>query len=67
MHRPGKIKKSPAPFIHAATKAMRHLLWEEYALFVAAYRAAAERLKAGDTAPPFPEGCFPPALPFVSG
>ena len=67
LHRPERIKKSPAPFVHAATKAMRQLLWEGYALFLAAYRSAAERLKAGDPAPPFPTGCFPPALPFVSG
>jgi hypothetical protein len=67
LHRPKRIKKSPAPFVHAATKAMRQLLWEAYALFVAAYRSAAERLKAGDPAPPFPAGCFPPAMPFVSG
>jgi REP element-mobilizing transposase RayT len=67
LHRPARIKKSPAPFVHAATKAMRQLLWEGYALFLAAYRSAAERLKAGDPAPPFPAGCFPPALPFVSG
>jgi hypothetical protein len=67
LHRPGKIKKSPAPFVHAATKAMRQFLWEGYALFVAAYRSAAERLKAGDPAPPFPVGCFPPASPFVGG
>jgi hypothetical protein len=67
LHRPDRIKKSPAPFVHAATKAMRQLLWEGYALFLAAYRSAAERLKAGDPAPPFPAGCFPPALPFVSG
>jgi hypothetical protein len=66
LHRPEKLKKSPAPFVHAATKAMRQLLWEGYALFLAAYRTAAERLKAGDTAPPFPAGCFPAALPFVS-
>ena len=67
LHRPARIKKSPAPLVHAATKAMRQLFWEGYALFVAAYRSAAERLKAGDAAPPFPAGCFPPALPFVSG
>ena len=67
LHRPGKIKKSPTPFIHAATKAMRQLLWGGYALFVAAYRSAAERLKAGDPAPPFFVGCFPPALPVVGG
>ena len=62
----GVLLSSPGT-LSAATKAMRQLLWEGYALFVAAYRAAAERLKAGDTAPPFPAGCFPPALPFVSG
>ena len=67
LHRPARIKKSPAPLVHAATKAMRQLFWEGYALFLAAYRSAAERLKAGDPAPPFPAGCFPPALPFVSG
>jgi hypothetical protein len=63
--RPKKLKKSPAPFVHAATKAMRRLLWEAYASFVAAYRDAAEKLRAGDPDPPFPTGCFPPALPFV--
>ena len=67
LHRPERIKKSPAPLLHAATKAVRQLFWEEYASFVAAYRSAAERLKAGDPAPPFPVGCFPPALPFVGG
>ena len=41
--RPKKLKKSPAPFVHAATKAMRRELWEAYAWFVAAYRDAAER------------------------
>lgn len=67
LRRPERIKKSPAPFVHAATQGMRQLLWEGYALFVAAYRSAAERLKAGDPAPPFPTGCFPPAMPFVYG
>ncbi|HSK77375.1 MAG TPA: transposase [Thermoanaerobaculia bacterium] len=63
--RPKKLKKSPAPFVHAATKAMRRELWEAYAWFVAAYRDAAEKLRAGDRDPPFPPGCFPPAMPFV--
>ena len=63
--RPKKLKKSPAPFVHAATKAMRRELWEVYAWFVAAYRDASEKLRAGDRDPPFPPGCFPPALPFV--
>jgi hypothetical protein len=64
-HRPKKLKKSPAPFVHAATKAMRRALWEAYATFVAAYRDAAEKLRAGDPDPPFPARCFPPAMPFV--
>ena len=63
--RPKKLKKSPSPFVHAATKAMRRELWVAYAWFVAAYRDAAEKLRAGDRDPPFPAGCFPPALPFV--
>jgi hypothetical protein len=65
--RPQKVKKSPAPLFHAATKAMRLFLYGLYAEFVQAYRAAAERLRAGDPAPGFPAGSFPPALPFVSG
>jgi REP element-mobilizing transposase RayT len=65
-HRPRKLKKSPAPFVHAATKAVRLALWEAYATFVAAYRDAAEKLRTGGPDPPqFPAGCFPPALPFV--
>jgi hypothetical protein len=32
---------------------------------VAAYREAAERLKQGETDVSFPEGSFPPRLPFV--
>jgi hypothetical protein len=66
-HRPKKLKKPPVPFVHAATKAIREERWEAYATFVAAYRDAAEKLRAGDPDPPhFPAGCFPPALPFVS-
>lgn len=64
---PERPKKSPAPFVHAATKAARLGFREAYALFVAAYREAAERLRKGDRTAPFPRGCFPPALPFVGG
>ena len=32
---------------------------------VADYRDAAKRLKRGETDVRFPEGCFPPRLPFV--
>ena len=65
--RPKRLKKSPAPLFHAASKAMRHYLWEGFAWFVVAYRTAAEKLQRGDPDPRFPMGSFPPAMPFVSG
>jgi REP element-mobilizing transposase RayT len=65
--RPERVKKSPAPLLHAASKAMRQVFYEGFALFVAAYRTAADKLKRGDPKPGFPLGCFPPALPFVGG
>ena len=62
---PNRSKKSPAPRFHAATKATREALKAAYCLFLAAFREAAERLKAGDRLARFPTGCFPPGLPFV--
>jgi hypothetical protein len=47
LRQPKKTKKSPAPAFHAASKAVRRELWNAYALFVAAYRDAAEKLRAG--------------------
>ena len=64
--RPTRSKKSPAPMFHAATKAVRKASWEAYALFVAAFREASERLRNGDRTARFPLGSFPPSLPFVS-
>jgi hypothetical protein len=43
--RPEKIKKSPAPFVHAATKATRQFFYGIYSELVAAYRTAAEKLR----------------------
>jgi hypothetical protein len=40
-------------------------LREMYGLFLAAFRDAAELLKAGDRSAKFPAGSFPPGLPFV--
>jgi hypothetical protein len=45
----------------------RRELWDAYALFVAAYQTAAEKLRAGIRDVKFPRGSFPPALPYVSG
>ena len=63
--RPQKLKKSPAPLFHAASRNARQGLRAAYGLFLGAFREAAERLKAGDRLARFPDGCFPPALPFV--
>jgi len=65
--RPKRLKKGPAPLFHAATKRVRKELSEAYAHFVAAFREAAELLKAGQREVCFPPGSFPPALPFVPG
>jgi hypothetical protein len=63
---PNKTKKSPAPLFHAATREAREAFREAYWTFVAAFREAAEKLKAGDRLARFPVGSFPPGLPFVS-
>lgn len=62
--RPNRIKKSPAPRFHACALAVQKSLRAGYSEFAAAFRKAAERLRGGDRATPFPSGCFPPALPF---
>jgi len=40
------------------------VLRDAYSAFAAAFRIASERLRSGDRGARFPEGCFPPALPF---
>ena len=64
---PKKLKKSSAPLFHAASRKVRRELYEAYRHFVAAFRDAAVSLRAGDPDVLFPAGCFPPALPWVSG
>jgi hypothetical protein len=62
--RPASSSRSPAPLVHAASKRARREIRIVYYLFVAAFRAAAERLKLGCKDAVFPDGCFPPPLPF---
>jgi hypothetical protein len=64
--RPPLVEKSPKPRIHAKTKAKIKEWREAYGEIVAAFRVASERLLSGDRDAEFPEGTFPPALPFVS-
>lgn len=63
--RPRRIKQSLAPAFHAATRAGRRELVDAYRWFVGAYREAATKFRRGDTRAAFPEGSFPPRLPFV--
>ncbi len=63
--RPTKLKRSPAPLFHAKRKHVRREMWEAYAWVVAEHREASERLFAGDRNVSFPEGTFPPGLPFI--
>ncbi len=62
---PTKTKKSPAPLVHAASKRMRTQIRITYAWFARAFREPAEYLRAGGRQARFPQGCFPPGLPFV--
>jgi REP element-mobilizing transposase RayT len=63
--RPKKMKRSPAPWFHCASKAVRKELIEAYGWFLAAHQQAAEKLRSGNLSVAFPEGSFPPSLPFV--
>jgi len=63
-----QAKSSSRPRFHVASRQARDELWKEYAEFGAQYRMASEalRLRRNPAAIDwFPEGCFPPAQPFV--
>jgi hypothetical protein len=64
---PMKTKRSFAPRVHAFSREIRKAMVRAYAEFVAAFREAAEKLRAGDHLAKFPVGSFPPGLPFVRG
>ena len=63
--RPRKVEKSPKPRYHAIADWARQRMREAHNAVVVAYLIASERLKAGDLRAEFPEGTFPPGLPFV--
>ena len=64
-HQPAELKKSPQPLFHAFRKKIRQEMRHALSIILAAYYAAAERLRAGDRHVEFPENSFPPGLPFV--
>jgi hypothetical protein len=63
--KPKTLKPSPAPLFHAANREDFWAMYNARQAKVAAYCDASRRLKRGETDVRFPEGCFPPRLPFV--
>ena len=62
---PTRRRRSSAPLFHASSLATYELLYKAFSAIYAAYRLAAERLRAGYNDVEFPEGTFPCSLPFV--
>ena len=65
IRRPTEVKKSPKPRYHAVSREAHRQWFEAFAEVLRAYRQASAALRAGDRWVSFPEGTFPPALPFV--
>lgn len=63
-YEPNRIRKRPAPLAHAVSRGARIALREAYRAFLAAYRHAADRLRAGSLDVHFPRGACPPFLPY---
>jgi hypothetical protein len=57
--RPDRLARSPAPLVHAATKAACRMFYELYAEFVSAFRNASEALRRGNRDAPLPRGQLP--------
>ena len=64
-HAPEKVSWSPQPHVIARDPQRRRELWQAFAAVVAAFRDAADRLAKGESGVRFPEGTFPPGLPYV--
>lgn len=62
-HEPNRLKKAPAPLVHAVAPDVRRALRRAYFSFLATYQHAARQLRAGVRDVVFPSGAFPPALP----
>ncbi len=63
---PGRVKRSPEPWVHAGSKKIREVYKAAYREFAELYRTASVALrKAGDLGAVFPRWSFPPALAFV--
>jgi len=65
MKSPRGCSPPSVPIFHAANREDFWAMYNARKAKVALYRDAAERLKRGETDAQFPEGTFPPRLPFV--
>ncbi|MCB1009108.1 MAG: transposase [Acidobacteria bacterium] len=63
-HKPNRVKRGRAPLAHATSHVARNVVRDAYRRFLGAYRMAADRLRSGKLDVIFPDGAFPPALPF---
>lgn len=64
-HAPEKVAWSPQPHVFARDPKRRKELWFVFSSVVTAFRDAADRLSRGEYRACFPEGTFPPGLPYV--
>ncbi len=62
-----QTKRSPKPLFHVASKEERKDYLAGFFAYQAQYQIASEALRQGNlkAAGWFPEGCYPPALPFA--
>ncbi len=63
--RPEKVEKSPKPRFHTMKPEVFELMWRAWSEVIVAFREASARLLSGERQVDFPEGTFPPHLPFV--
>ena len=63
--RPDHVEKSPKPRFHARDPAVLRAMVEIWSEVIRCFREASEKLRSGMRNVTFPEGTFPPALPFV--
>ena len=62
---PNEVSRTPQPRFHTASREAFDAMLEIWRQVVQAYRTASERLRRGKRSVAFPEGTFPPSLPFV--
>lgn len=60
---PNRVRRGPAPLVHAASREVRHAFRAAYRRFVESFLDAANLLKRGVFDVEFPAGAFPPAMP----